>query len=125
MSQIFKNKPFQRWMTHTQLTDKELVQAVAEMQMGLVDANLGAGLFKKRIAIAGKGKRGGFRTMIASNQLDKWFFIFGFEKNQMNNIAIDELMALKNYSKILLKLTEEQLPIATQNGSLIRVHHDN
>ena len=41
-------------MTHTQLTDKELVQAVAEMQMGLVDANLGAGLFKKRIAIAGK-----------------------------------------------------------------------
>ena len=42
----------------------------------------------------------------------------------MNNIAIDELMALKNYSKILLKLTEEQLAIATQNGSLIRVHHD-
>ena len=80
MGHIFKNKPFQRWMSHTHLTDKELIQAVVEMQMGLVDANLGAGLFKKRIAIAGKGKRGGFRTIIVSNQLDKWFFIFGFEK---------------------------------------------
>jgi hypothetical protein len=38
------------------LTNSHICQAVAEMNKGLIDANLGAGLFKKRVAMPGQGK---------------------------------------------------------------------
>jgi hypothetical protein len=66
------------------------------MSGGLYDAELGGGLFKKRIARPGQGKRGGYRTLIASNKGDKWFFVFGFPKNERSNIdnsAYRSLMA--------------------------------
>ena len=73
---IFKTCYFTKWMRKSYLTDDLLVQAVTEMYQGLIDANLGSGLFKKRIGIAGRGKRGGVRTLVATNKDDRWFCIW-------------------------------------------------
>ena len=78
---MFKTRHFCRWMRKTELTDKELCTAVAEMVQGLIDADLGGGVVKKRVGLAGRGKRGGARTLVATNKGSRWFFVFGFEKS--------------------------------------------
>lgn len=55
-------------MRKTELTDSSLCAAVLEMAQGLIDADLGGGVFKKRVGLAGRGKRGGARTLVATNQ---------------------------------------------------------
>ena len=96
MERVFKTRHFSRWMRKTELTNRALCHAVAEMAQGLVDADLGGGVVRKRVGLAGRGKRGGARTLVATNKGDRWFFVFGFEKNERANIADDELDALQN-----------------------------
>lgn len=118
MKRVFKTRHFSRWMRKTELTDTALCSAVAEMAQGLIDADLGGGVVKKRVGIAGRGKRGGVRTLIATNKGSRWFFVFGFEKNDRANIADDELEALKDIAEQLLVRTGTQLDDAVQDGSL-------
>ena len=94
MKRVFKTRHFKRWMRKTQLTDTALCAAVMEMAEGLIDADLSGGVVKKRIGISGRGKRGGARTLIATNKGSRWFFVFGFEKSDRANISNDELEAL-------------------------------
>lgn len=115
---VFKTRHFGRWMRKTELTDAALCQAVAEMEQGLIDADLGGGVVKKRVGLAGRGKRGGARTLIATNKNDRWFFVFGFEKNEMANISTDELEALKDVAQQLLCRTTPQLDEAVRDGAL-------
>jgi hypothetical protein len=103
------------------LTDDLLCLAVAEMERGLIDADLGRGVFKKRVALLGKGKRGSVRTLIATNRNDKWFFVLGFEKNDRANITTKELEALQLLAGNLLALKEEQLRFAIADGALLEV----
>lgn len=74
MSRVFKLRHFSRWMRKTELTDADLCQAVHEMSQGLIDADLGAGVVKKRIATPGRGKSGGMRTLVATNKGNRWCF---------------------------------------------------
>ncbi len=103
------------------MSDEALCRAVSEICNGLVDADLGGGIIKKRIALPGQGKRGGSRTLLATNRKDRWIFIFGFEKNDRSNIAVKELEALKLLAKDLLELTEPQLAAAVKDGTLLEV----
>ena len=125
MKLVFKTRYFSRWMRKTELTDKALRGAVAEMVRGLIDADLGGGLVKKRIGLAGRGKSGGARTLIATNKADRWFFVFGFEKNERANIEDDELEALQQIAEQLLVRTARQLDQAVKDGSLLEIHDDN
>ncbi len=70
---VLKTKFFSRWMKKTELTDVALCHAVEEMQQGLIDADLGGNLYKKRVGVANRGKRGGARTILASNLGSRWF----------------------------------------------------
>jgi hypothetical protein len=119
---IYKTRWFDRWARKQGLADQSLCNAVEEMISGLYDADLGGGLFKKRIARAGEGKRGGFRTLIATNYEDRWFFVFGFPKNERGNIDPDEEEALKKLSSKLLALTPQNLDKAKQSNELIEVN---
>jgi len=74
MKRVFKTRYFSRWMRKTELTDRALCSAAAEMAQGLIDAGLGGGVVKKRGRLAGRGKRGGARTLVATNKGNKWFF---------------------------------------------------
>ena len=109
MKRVFKTRHFSRWMRKTELTDSALLNAVEGMVQGLIDADLGGGVVKKRIGLAGRGKRGGARTLVATNKGNRWFFIFGFEKNERANIADDELEALRDIAEQLLVRTGQQL----------------
>ena len=125
MKRVFKTRHFSRWMRKTELTDRTLCVAVAEMIQGLIDADLGSGVVKKRVGLAGRGKRGGARTLIATNKGDRWFFVFGFEKNERANIADDELEALQELATHLLARTGRQLDEAIQDGSLQEICDDD
>jgi hypothetical protein len=108
-------------MRKTDLTDIALCHAIAEMDAGLIDADLGGGIVKKRVAIGGRGKSGGARTLVATNRGLRWFFVFGFEKNERANIGNDELEALQILAKDLLARTSEQLEQAVIDGALMEI----
>jgi hypothetical protein len=124
MKRVFKTRHFSRWMRKTELTDSALLNAVEEMAQGLIDADLGGGVVKKRIGLAGRGKRGGARTLVATNKGNRWFFVFGFEKNERANIADDELEALRDIAEQLLVRTGSQLDEAVGEGALQEICHD-
>jgi hypothetical protein len=119
---IYKTRWFDRWARKQGLEDQSLCAAVDEMTAGLYEADLGGGLLKKRIARAGQGKRGGFRTLIATNHNDRWIFVFGFPKNQRSNIDQNEEEALKKLSSQLLSLSPQNLKKAKLSNELIEVN---
>ncbi len=80
MIKIFKTKVFGRWSEGEGLTDEDLCHAVDEIDRGLVEASLGAKLYKKRVARTGQGKSGGFRTIITYQKEDRSIFLYGFDK---------------------------------------------
>jgi hypothetical protein len=125
MYRIFKTRHFQRWMGKTDLTDQSLSNAISEMTHGLIDAHLGGSIVKKRVAVAGRGKRGGARTIVATNFGNHWFFLYGFEKNARANITDNELDALKEIATDLLALNDDALTYAVAQGKLLEIYHDH
>lgn len=119
--QIYKTKLFNRWAEKEGLTDAALGTAVEELGRGLVDADLGGHVYKKRVGLAGRGKRGGVRTLIAFKVEDKAFFMYGFAKNARSNISDKELKALRLLAEQLLSYGTKALEKAIQAGELIEV----
>jgi hypothetical protein len=118
----YKTRWFDRWARKQGLFDAQLCGAIAEMEAGLFEANLGAGLFKKRIARAGQGKSAGFRTLVATRHEGRWFFVFGFAKNVRSNIDKDEEYALKRLALYLLEMSDTELETAQNAGEVIGVN---
>jgi hypothetical protein len=121
---IYKTRWFERWARKQGLTTPSLCAAVREMKAGLYEADLGSGLLKKRIARLGQGKSGGFRTLVATNKVSRWVFVFGFPKNERSNIDKDEEEALKKLSVHLLSLTTQAIGKAQRDGELMEVDCD-
>jgi hypothetical protein len=120
---LFKTRTFQRWAIRAGLSDAALLDAVVEMERGLIDAVLGGHLYKKRVGLPGRGKRGSARTLVATRFEGHWFFLFGFEKNDRDNVSAKELAALKTTAEALLNLTEDQLADLLITGRLMEVEH--
>jgi hypothetical protein len=106
---IFKIKWFNQWGIKEKITDSELLQAIREIEQGLIDANLGGNIYKKRVSYQGRGKRSGARTLVALKVNDRAFFVYGFTKNQPDNINERELKALKQLAKELIQYDDEKL----------------
>lgn len=123
MNRVLKTRHFCRWMRKTELTDALLCRAVAEMEAGLVDADLGGGVVKKRVPLPGRGKSRSVRTLLATNKAERWFFVFGFEKNERENITKHELEALQNLASSLLSLSDKDLEDRLEDGSLTEICH--
>lgn len=121
---IYTTRWFDRWARKQGLPASSLCGAVREMAAGLVDADLGGGLVKKRVARPGQGKSGGFRTLVATNRGNRWVFLFGFPKNERSNIDKDEEEALKKLATHLLLLTAEALDKAQREGEIFEVNCD-
>lgn len=118
MKRVFKTRSISRQFKKTGITDDALCDAVSELAEGLHDGDLGGNVYKKRIAIPGRGKRGGARTLIATNRRDRWFFIYGLKKNERANVTQAELEALRELAGDLLGLTAGQLVEAVSDGFL-------
>ncbi len=121
---IYNTRWFDRWAKKEDLSTRTLCKAIREMRAGLYEADLGGGLLKKRIARAGQGKSGGYRTLVATNKGSKWFFVFSFPKNVRSNIDKDEEEALKKLASYLLSLSAPELRTAQRAGELTEVNCD-
>ncbi|BBD78362.1 type II toxin-antitoxin system RelE/ParE family toxin [Hydrogenophilus thermoluteolus] len=125
MRRVFRTRTFTRWMRRTGLTDEALCDAVSEMVQGLIDADLGGHVVKKRVALPGQGKRGGARTIVATKLADRWFFLYGFGKNERANIDKDELKVLQEVAEDLLGFDDRQLAIALTSGEIVEICNGN
>lgn len=119
----YRTRTFARWQRRTGLQDQTLIAAVSEMRAGLIDADLGGGVLKKRVAWQGRGKRGGGRLLVATNRNDRWIFLIGFTKNERSDISPREFSALQKWSGDLLALDETELAAALAAGELQEIPH--
>lgn len=122
MTCVLKRKDFARWQASEKLPDAALCKAVEEMASGLIDADLGGHLYKKRVARPGGGKSGGYRTLLSARIGTRYVFLHGFPKNDKANVTQDEKKALQFAGKVFLELSAENLSRALQSGVLIEVH---
>jgi hypothetical protein len=122
---VFKTKPFARFARKAGLADDTLLQAVHNAQRGLVDGDLGGGVLKQRIARAGGGKSGGFRTIILFRIGERAFFVHGFAKNERDNIRSDELAAFKMLATEMLNYDEAALSRVLALGIVTEVLGDD
>lgn len=122
MASILKREDFARWQAGEKLPDAALCEAVKEMEDGLIDADLGGFLYKKRVARPGGGKSGGYRTLLSARMGERYVFLHGFSKSDKANITQDEKKALEFAGKVFFELSGEALSPALKSGVLVEVH---
>ena len=121
---VFKNRWFARFARKLAITDEALCEAIDDAERGLIDADLGSGVIKHRIARPGAGKSGGFRSTVLFRSGDKTFFVFGFAKSARGNIRADELKGFKALAEVMLGFDEAALGMALESGAIIEVRCD-
>jgi hypothetical protein len=119
--EVFVTKPFERWMRKSRVSNADIVAAAREMVDGLIDANLGGYLVKKRVALRGRGKSAGARTIVATKFEQRWIFLFGFEKSERSNIDERELKVLQELASSLLDLDRQAVGMAVNAGELFQL----
>ena len=118
---IFKNAWFTRFARKEKIALQSLLEAVERAEMGLIDAHLGGGVIKQRIARPGQGKSGGYRSVVFYRMGERAFFVFGFPKNAQDNISHEEATQFKNAAKVILALSDDQIRLLIENGKLEEV----
>jgi hypothetical protein len=121
---VFRTKPFTRFAAHEGIDDIALCDAVHRAENGLIDADLGGGVIKQRIARKGQGKSGGFRSIVLFRRGEKAFFVYGFAKSDQDSIRGDELKAFRKLADAMLALDDKALAAAMRNRTIteIRCH---
>jgi hypothetical protein len=117
---VFKTRTFARWSRKASLPDASLCKAVAEMSAGLIDADLGGGVYKKRVPMPGRGKSGGARTILGSNLGDRWFSCSASRRT----IDARELAALQKLTEALLSMGSTVLERSVTAGELTEICHE-
>ena len=121
---IIKTKKFSKWAERSKIDDDALVEAAKEIRTNIYEANYGSGVVKKRIANRGRGKSSSARTIVAFKKGNHCYFVYGFEKNEKDNITLNEEKALKLVAKALLSYTDIELNHYIKEGSLIEVDYE-
>jgi hypothetical protein len=119
--QIFKMKGLAKFAKRERIVDASLKEAIERAERGTVDADLGGGLIKQRVARQGQGRSGGYRMMIAFRTQERAVFLIGFAKNERENIRQDELAALRELVKVWLNAPERDIATALNEGVLQEV----
>ncbi len=112
---------FAKWAAKQNIPKNELYKALEEIRSGKFEASLGGHIYKKRIRFTGSGKSGSGRTIVYYQRGGKAIYVHGFAKNEKSNLSQKELIALKEFAKILLGLSEAQIQTALQAGDFIEV----
>jgi len=121
---IFKTKAFARFARRENLDDAALRRAVRDAERGLIDADLGGGVIKQRVSRPGKGKSGGFRTLVLYKTGTRAVFVHGFAKSDRANIREDERIALKALAAEMLAYDDKTLAKVVASGTLSEVRWD-
>lgn len=118
---IFKNQWIVKFAKKHKINDSELLEAVERADNGLIDADLGGGVIKQRIARQGQGRSGGYRSLIFFRYGERAFFMTAFAKNDRENITDKELAELKKAAAIILAMTETDIEQAKSNGTFTEI----
>ncbi|HEU0139259.1 MAG TPA: type II toxin-antitoxin system RelE/ParE family toxin [Bryobacteraceae bacterium] len=121
---VFKTRWFERFARKEKIRDRVLVDAVARAEGGQVDADLGGGVIKQRIARPGEGKSGGHRTIIFFRRGARAVFAYGFAKSDRANIDADEEKQFKEAARHVLRLTEKQIEELVKNGGFVELRYE-
>jgi hypothetical protein len=121
---VFATKSFARFARSERIPDASLCEAVRRAERGLVDADLGGGVIKQRVARPGQGRSGGFRVLIAYRADTRSVFLFGFAKNARANVDDDELATLRDIAKAWLQADAPRLARALDEGLIKEVNYE-
>lgn len=118
---IFKTGWFTRFARREKISHEALREAVHRVENGQIDADLGGGVLKQRVACHGRGKSKGYRTIIVYRAGDKAFFVYGFSKSDRTDIREDEEKQFKKMAKHVLTLPDSRLRILIATGQFEEV----
>jgi hypothetical protein len=121
---IFANRWFAKFAAKEKISDATLAQAVHRAEIGLIDADLGGGLIKQRLARRGSGKSGGYRSIMIFRSGERAIFVFAFAKSDKANLSAAELKAYRKAASIMLELGAGQIETEVEAGRLIEVNND-
>lgn len=122
---IFKTKEFARFARREGIDDERLHEAAARASRGLIDADLGGGLIKQRVARPGQGRSGGYRSLVAFSSETRTVFVHGFAKNQRDNIGPDELDFWRRVASAFLVMSDIQLGELIEARDITEVKRDD
>ena len=118
---IFKTKWVARYARRERITDRSLSEAIERAARGLIDAELGGGIIKQRVARVEQGRSGGYRTLVAYRAGSRVVFLYAFAKNERENIDPDELLTLREIGAGWLAADAQQIGRAVDEGILQEV----
>lgn len=121
---VFKNSRFHKFARKEKISDAMLCEAVERAERSQIDADLGAGLIKQRVARPGAGKSGGFRTLVFFRAETRAVFAFGFAKSDMANLDDAEEAYLKKAAKLVLGFADAQMDAEVAAGRMFEVNCD-
>jgi len=122
---IYTTKWLTRFARRERIADRSLLEAVARAERGLVDADLGGGLVKQRVARAGQGRSGGYRMLIAYRAGTRAVFLYGFAKHERENIDPDQLLTLREIGASWLAADARRIERAIDEDALREVRDDD
>ena len=120
---VFMTKWFARFARREGLGTSSLIEAIERAENDLIDADLGGGLIKQRVARKGKGRSGGYRTIIAFQTRHRAVFLFGFAKNELDNIGPKELVSLRSAGMHWLNANVQSIRNAMDDQSLEEIQY--
>lgn len=118
---IFKTRWFTRFARGERITDSNLSEAIRRVERGLVDAKLGGGVIKQRVARSGRGRSSGYRVLIAYRAGHRAVFLYAFAKRDRENIEPDELVTLRDIAAKWLAADTKRIAQALGEGVLQEV----
>ncbi len=121
---VFKTKEFARFCRKQKLDDLRLLDVVAEIEAGLVDAALGGEVYKQRVAGSGQGKSGGFRTILFLRLGVRTLFVYGFAKKDRDNVNPREVAVLKEAATALLDADDDIVTSFLDSGAWLEIETD-
>jgi len=121
---VLKTKQFARFARRERIADARLIEAVQRAERGLIDADLGGGVVKQRVARPGQGRSGGYRVLLAYRCKTRAVFLFGFAKSERDNIEDDELATLRDIARGWLEADDGALAGAMANGVISEVMYE-
>ena len=67
-----------------------MCEAIHRARRDLIDADLGGGIIRQRIAHKDGGRFGGFRTIMLFRRGELAFIVYGFAKRDLKNLRWEE-----------------------------------
>jgi hypothetical protein len=121
---IFKAKWLARFARREGIDDQSLCAAIERAERGLIDADLGGGLIKQRVARPGRGRSSGYRMIVGYRMKDRAIFLFGFAKKMRETLEDEDLLSLREKAEIWLATDDARLQKELETGNLQEIRDD-